>query len=94
MTSTNIALYWRKNFRLSMNLTQPLDSKRAERAWSAISRFYDNCQKQVKGKKGYPRFKRNTRSVEYKKSGWKLDKKTKKHITFTDKKGIGPGSGT
>jgi putative transposase len=24
----------------------------AERAWSAISRFYDNCKKKVKGKKG------------------------------------------
>lgn len=61
----------------------------AERAWSSIARFYDNCKRQVKGKKGYPKFKRNARSVEYKKSGWKLDPKTKKHITFTDKKGIG-----
>ncbi|GFE69369.1 RNA-guided endonuclease TnpB family protein [Chroococcus sp. FPU101] len=32
---------------------------------------------------------KNTRSVEYKQSGWKLDVKTKKHLTFTDKKGIG-----
>ena len=61
----------------------------AERAWSAISRFFDNCKKGVKGKKGYPKFKKNSRSVEYKASGWKLDEKTKKHITFTDKKGIG-----
>ncbi len=61
----------------------------AERAWSAIARFFDNCQKQIKGKKGYPRFKRNARSVEYKTGGWKLDQNTKKHITFTDKKGIG-----
>ncbi len=61
----------------------------AERAWSAIARFFDNCKKQIKGKKGYPRFKRNARSVEYKTGGWKLDQNTKKHITFTDKKGIG-----
>jgi putative transposase len=61
----------------------------AERAWSSIARFYDNCQKQIKGKKGYPKFKRNTRSVEYKRSGWKLDEQTKKHITFRDNKGIG-----
>ena len=26
----------------------------AERAWSSISRFYDNCKKNVPGKKGYP----------------------------------------
>jgi putative transposase len=60
----------------------------AERAWSAISRFYDNCKKKVKGKKGFPKFKKNCRSVEYKTSGWKLSQ-TRKAITFTDKKGIG-----
>ena len=60
----------------------------AERAWSAISRFYDNCKKKVKGKKGFPKFKKNCRSVEYKTSGWKLSK-TRKAITFSDKKGIG-----
>ena len=60
----------------------------AERAWSAIGRFYDNCKKQIKGKKGYPKFKKHSRSVEYKTSGWKLSK-TRKAITFSDKKGIG-----
>ncbi|GIW59483.1 MAG: transposase [Patescibacteria group bacterium] len=60
----------------------------AERAWTAISRFYDNCKKKVKGKKGFPRFKKNCRSVEYKTSGWKLSE-TRKSIAFTDKKGIG-----
>ena len=60
----------------------------AERAWSAISRFTDNCKRVVKGKKGFPRFKKNCRSVEYKTSGWKLDEH-RKAITFTDKKGIG-----
>jgi putative transposase len=60
----------------------------AERAWSAIARFYDNCKKKVKGKKGFPRFKKNCRSVEYKTTGWKLNE-TRKAITFTDKKGIG-----
>ncbi len=59
-----------------------------ERTLRAINRFYDNCKKQVKGKKGYPRFKRNTRSVEYKVSGWKLSK-DRQHITFTDRKKIG-----
>src|SRR6266581_1814067 len=28
----------------------------ADRAWSAISRFYDNCKKKKPGKKGYPQF--------------------------------------
>jgi len=60
----------------------------AERSWSAIARFYDNCKKKVKGKKGFPKFKKNCRSVEYKVSGWKLSE-TRKAITFSDKKGIG-----
>jgi putative transposase len=60
----------------------------AERAWSAVAKFYDNCKKKVKGKKGYPKFKKNCRSVEYKTSGWKLTQ-TRKAITFSDKKGIG-----
>jgi putative transposase len=60
----------------------------ADRAWSSISRFYDNCKKQIPGKKGYPKFKKHSRSVEYKTTGWKLSE-NRKAITFTDKKGIG-----
>jgi putative transposase len=60
----------------------------AERAWSSISRFYDNCKKNVAGKKGYPQFQKYCRSVEYKTSGWKLAD-DRKSINFTDKKGIG-----
>ncbi len=60
----------------------------AERAWSAISRFYDNCKKKIKGKKGFPKFKKHSRSVEYKTSGWKLSG-DRKRLTITDKKGIG-----
>lgn len=59
-----------------------------ERAYSAIARFYSNCKKSIPGKKGYPRFKKNCRSVEYKTSGWSISE-TRKAITFTDKKGIG-----
>ncbi len=59
-----------------------------ERASSAIARFYSNCKKSVSGKKGYPTFKKNCRSLEYKTSGWSLCE-TRKQITFTDKKGIG-----
>ncbi len=59
-----------------------------ERAYSSIARFYNNCRKAISGKKGYPKFKKNCRSVEYKTSGWKLFQ-TRKQITFTDNKGIG-----
>ena len=59
-----------------------------ERAYTAIARFYDNCKKQIPGKKGYPQFKKNNRSVEYKTSGWSLSE-TRKQITFTGKQGIG-----
>jgi len=60
----------------------------AERTWSAIARFFDNCKKKVKGKKGFPKFKKNCRSVEYKTSGWKLSP-NRKAITFRDGKNIG-----
>ena len=49
----------------------------------------DDRRKGTRTKTGYPKFKKNTRSVEYKQSGWKLDTKSKKHITFTDKNNIG-----
>jgi putative transposase len=57
----------------------------AERAWSAIARFFDNCKKKVAGKKGYPKFKKHqtNASVEYKTSGWKLSE-DRRYLTFTD----------
>ena len=60
----------------------------ADRAWAAISRFYTNCKNKVQGKKGFPKFKKHSRSIEYKTSGWKLSDNRKK-ITFTDKNNIG-----
>src|SRR5258708_14006737 len=60
----------------------------ADRAWFAISRFYENCKNKKPGKKGYPQFQHDNRSVEYKATGWKLDDDGK-HITFTDGCGIG-----
>jgi IS605 OrfB family transposase len=77
-----------KEFKFADDLNSTARQASAERAWSAISRFYDNCKKGVKGKKGYPKFQKNNRSVEYKHSGWKLSEDRKK-ITFTDKKNIG-----
>src|SRR2546429_476196 len=60
----------------------------ADRAWFAISRFYDNCKTHKPGKKGYPKFQHDNRSVEYKQTGWKLEPDGK-HLTFTDGCGIG-----
>ncbi len=60
----------------------------ADRAWFAISRCYDHCQNHKPGKKGYPRFQHDTRSVEYKQTGWKLEPDGR-HLTFTDGCGIG-----
>ncbi len=60
----------------------------AARAWAAIERFYMNCREQPPGKKGYPRFQRDCRSVEYKQTGWQLDADGKR-LTLTDGCGIG-----
>src|SRR5215471_14748183 len=61
----------------------------AGRAWAAVSRFYDTCKKQIPGKKGYPKFQHDCRSIEYKETaGWSLAPDGK-HITFSDGVGIG-----
>jgi len=60
----------------------------AERTAFAIKRFFDNCKSKKAGKKGYPKFQKNNRSVEYKTCGWKLSE-DRKYITFTDKCKIG-----
>ena len=89
-----------KEFDFANKLNSTARQSSAERAWAGISRYmrlkplFDKglarmyCKKQIK-KKGYPKFKKHSRSVEYKCSGWKLDESTKKHITFTDKNNIG-----
>jgi putative transposase len=57
----------------------------AERAWSAISRFYENCKANKPGKKGFPKFRSDQThaSAEYKTCGWKLSE-DRREITFTD----------
>ena len=77
-----------KNFPFANELNSTARQSSAERAWSSIVRFFDNCKKKVPGKKGFPKFKKNCRSVEYKQSGWQLSP-DKKSITFSDKKEIG-----
>jgi putative transposase len=76
----------RNQFPFVADLNSMAVQSAAERGWSAISRFYDNCKKNISGKKGYPKFQKNCRSVEYKTSGWKLHP-TKRQITLTDKNG-------
>ena len=78
----------REEFPFAKALNSSACQASVERAYSSIARFYDNCKKSIPGKKGYPKFKKNCRSVEYKTSGWKLSE-TRKQIAFTDKKGIG-----
>jgi putative transposase len=75
-------------FPFANNLNSMARQSAAERAWAAISRFYDNCKKKVAGLKGFPSFQKDNRSVEYKTTGWKLAE-DRKSITITDKIGIG-----
>jgi len=71
-----------KEFAFAKKLNSAARQASAERAWASISRFYTNCRNKAV-KKGYPKFKKHCRSVEYKLSGWKLsgDGMT---ISFTD----------
>ena len=77
-----------REFPFADELNSQARQSAAERAWSAISRFYENCKHKISGKKGFPQFQKDCRSVEYKATGWKLAPE-RKSINFTDKKGIG-----
>jgi len=72
-----------KEFEWAGKLNSMARQSAAERAWAAISRFFDKCKKKIPGKKGYPKFQKDNRSVEYKTTGWRLSE-DRKHITFTD----------
>ena len=87
----------RKEFSFVKDLNSTACQQACERTWTAILKFYTNCKRSPltplgKGGKeggiGYPKYSKRTRSVEFKKSGWKLDRDTKR-ITFTDGKKIG-----
>ena len=78
----------RNEFNFVGDLNSMACQSSAERTWLAISRFYENCKSPKSRKKGFPRFQKDNRSVEYKTTGWKLHS-TKRRITITDKKGIG-----
>ncbi|TFI51521.1 transposase [Mastigocladus laminosus UU774] len=84
----NYSTTLRKEFKFVEELNSMACQSATERPWLAIDRFYSNCKKKVVGKKGFPRFQKDNRSVEYKTSGWSLNQ-TKRRIIFTDKKSIG-----
>jgi putative transposase len=77
-----------KEFAFAKELNSQSRQAAAERAWAAIGRFFDNCKSGLPGKKGYPQFQKDNRSVEYKTTGWNLSEDFRR-ITFTDKKVIG-----
>jgi putative transposase len=60
-----------REFFFASNLNAMSRQASAERAWQSIARFYDNCTRRVKPC-GYPKFKKHSRSVEYKTQCWKL----------------------
>ncbi len=77
-----------KEYPFANRLNSQARQASADRAWFAISRFYENCKTKKPGKKGYPKFQHDNRSVEYKQTGWKLSPDGN-HISFTDGCGIG-----
>ncbi len=62
----------RKEFKWCNKLNSTAVQAAGDRAWLSIAKFYDNCKKNIKPR-GYPKFKKDNRSVEYKQSGWKLN---------------------
>src|SRR5437763_8999605 len=63
----------------------------ADRAWFAISRFYDHCKTHQPGKKDYPQFQHDNRAVDSKQTGWKLELDGR-HLTFSQKPLIVPSA--
>jgi putative transposase len=78
----------RAEYEFVKNLSSHACQASVENVERAINRFFANCKAKKPGKKGYPKFKKHSRSVEYKQQSWKLHP-TKRRIAFTDKKGIG-----
>jgi len=72
-----------REFPFARRLNSQARQAAASRACFAIERFSKNCQQHKPGKKGYPQFQHDNRSVEYKQTGWKLELDGG-HITFTD----------
>ncbi|MDR9404859.1 MAG: transposase, partial [Halothece sp. Uz-M2-17] len=58
-----------QEFPFAKKLNSMARQAHADRAWAAVKRFYENCRHGIKPV-GYPKFKKHSRSVEYKTSGW------------------------
>ncbi len=94
-----------KQFSFANELNSMARQASAERAWSSISRFYENCKKGVVSKKaenavlGSPQVERFSKTgfPKFQKNCRSVEYKTtgwklasdRKSITFSDKKGIG-----
>jgi putative transposase len=70
------------------NLNSHACQASVERAVRSIDKFYSDLKDPSIKKKSYPKFKKHSRSVEYKQSGWKISE-DRKRLTITDKTGIG-----
>ena len=80
----------RKQHEFCKNLYSDACQVAAERAWNSVKNFYEKCKNPAykNKKKGYPRYRDNCRSVEYKAKGWFFSEDFRK-ITFRDKTGMG-----
>ncbi len=58
-----------KEYPFARRLNSQARQAAASRAWFAIDRFYDNGKKHKPGKKGYPKFQHDNRSVEVRRLG-------------------------
>jgi putative transposase len=58
-----------KEYTFAHHLNSQARQASADRAWFAISRFYENCKTRKPGKKGYPQFQHDNRSVEVRRFG-------------------------
>ena len=72
-----------KEFPWAGKLTSSSAQAASERAMFAVRRFYDNCKAGIPGKKRYPKYQKDNRSVEFKVDGWRLSP-DRKYINFTD----------
>src|SRR5262245_66644736 len=88
MLCKSLALELAHEYSFAARLNSQARQTSADRAWLSIARFYKNCKEKKPGKKGYPRFQHDNRSVEYKATGWKLEPDGT-HLTITDGMGIG-----
>jgi putative transposase len=78
----------RANYPWCHNLNSHACQASVERATKSIDKFYSDLKDSSVKKKSYPSFKKHSRSVEYKQSGWKVSE-DRKRLTITDKTGIG-----